>query len=275
MVKYYQPICGAYHLQQKLVNYSIEGNMDMGTWGTAIYSDDTASDIKDDFKEYVADGLTSEEATERLKKEYNPDPDDDEWSVFWLSLALIQWQTGRLLQDVKEKAIEIIDNGSDLMRWLDADKNTQKKRVQALNMLKEQLNMPQPPIKKIPKRFQSFCEFDVGDAISYKLQSGNYIILKVIKIITDKGGSHPVFEVCDWIGSELPIEREINKLKPMEKSKCNGILCIGQVNKKEYPKERITLVAKNTKTYKTQISNYPVTLWRQADDVLKSYFGFC
>ena len=42
----------------------------MGAWGPAIYSDDLACDIRDDFKELIGDGHNSEQATILLEKEY-------------------------------------------------------------------------------------------------------------------------------------------------------------------------------------------------------------
>lgn len=60
----------------------------MGTFGTAIFSDDFACDIRDEFKELIGDGMTSEQATQTLTKSYSASLNDsDEASVFWLSLA--------------------------------------------------------------------------------------------------------------------------------------------------------------------------------------------
>ena len=51
----------------------------MGTWGTAIFSDDTASDVRDEFRDLIGKGLSAEQATNKLLKENAPsldDPDD-------------------------------------------------------------------------------------------------------------------------------------------------------------------------------------------------------
>ncbi len=51
----------------------------MGAWGTAIFSDDTASDVRDDYRDHVGDGLSGIEATDRLLNEWLdtlPDPDE-------------------------------------------------------------------------------------------------------------------------------------------------------------------------------------------------------
>ncbi len=73
----------------------------MGAWGTAIFSDDFAADLRDDFKVFIGDGLTSEEATEKLKKQYSTALRDvEEGPVFCLALAATQWSLGRLIPEV-------------------------------------------------------------------------------------------------------------------------------------------------------------------------------
>ena len=41
----------------------------MGTWGTGIFSDDNAADLRDDYRDFIGDGLSSREATDRLLAE--------------------------------------------------------------------------------------------------------------------------------------------------------------------------------------------------------------
>lgn len=96
----------------------------MGAWGVALYSDDMASDVRDDFKDYIGDGLSSEDATRKMVSEYQPERDMyDVWPVFWLALADTQWSLGRLLPEVKERALHVLESGSDLERWNDDPKS--------------------------------------------------------------------------------------------------------------------------------------------------------
>ena len=81
----------------------------MGAWGTAIFSDDTAGDVRDRFRELIGKGLSTEQATDKLFRQYASslnDPDDG--SPFWLGLAVTQWKCGRLLERVKAKALDIM-----------------------------------------------------------------------------------------------------------------------------------------------------------------------
>jgi hypothetical protein len=43
----------------------------VGTWGPGIFSDDLAADVREDFRDLISQGLTPEEATERLKRDYD------------------------------------------------------------------------------------------------------------------------------------------------------------------------------------------------------------
>src|SRR5687767_3582016 len=103
----------------------------MGTWGAAVFSDDTARDVRNDFLERVADGETVEEATRRLMKEHgvsfrSKDPDN---ATFWISLAAAQWQCGRVVDRVKEKALQVIQDGGDLEAWKIEGRNLAKRRA--------------------------------------------------------------------------------------------------------------------------------------------------
>jgi len=60
----------------------------MGTWGTALYKDDTACDVRDDYRDILGDGLVEPGATEQLIKSWKDElPDPVTAPVFWLALA--------------------------------------------------------------------------------------------------------------------------------------------------------------------------------------------
>ena len=91
----------------------------MGAWGTAIFSDDYACDVRDDYVKEIIRGKTSEEATEAVKKTHlSTDPEDDDAPVFWIALAITQWKKGRLLSEVKA---EVRRYGADKMQDLSPD----------------------------------------------------------------------------------------------------------------------------------------------------------
>jgi hypothetical protein len=110
----------------------------MGAWGTGIFSDDTASDIRDEWRDAVLDGLDSDAATDRLLESFSDlldDPTDEEADnekPFWIALAAAQMETGRLAPGVRDRALEIISSGGDVERWLeDGDEVSARQRERA------------------------------------------------------------------------------------------------------------------------------------------------
>src|SRR5947209_4537342 len=107
----------------------------MGAWGPAIFSDDTASDLRADYRDLIGDGVPGSSATDRLLVEWRGSLEDpDEAPVFWLALAATQWACGRLEPRVQEEALRVIADGSDLRRWA-GDAKLIKKRQAALSKL--------------------------------------------------------------------------------------------------------------------------------------------
>jgi hypothetical protein len=172
----------------------------MGAWGTAIFSD--AADVRDDFKDKTANGKTPLDATNEMIAENQAIlEDNDDAAVFWLSLAAAQWKLGRLVDFVKQKAIEIIGSGQELERWGE-DLKQLKQRKLVLEKLKVQLNSEQPTPKKIYPRFISDTILEIGDLVLYKHPSGKNAYLKVVEISEDKGGKDPRVQILDYFEHE-------------------------------------------------------------------------
>jgi hypothetical protein len=105
----------------------------MGVWGTSIFSDDTASDVRGDYRDLAGNGLAGHEATDKILREYYRQR-ESEMGVVRLALAATQWNCGRLEERVQAKALEIIESGSDLKRW--TGKAFERKRGAALSKLR-------------------------------------------------------------------------------------------------------------------------------------------
>ncbi len=255
----------------------------MGAWGPAIFSDDLACDLRDDFKNLIAEGLSSADATEKLFNSYEINKDDlEECNVFWLSLAATQWKMGRLDEEVKSKAIKIIDSGSDVLRWREeGESGWAKQREKHLLKLKEQLLSPQSEPKKIRKRFKNQTDLKFGDAIAYRLNSGNYVIFRVIDHHTDNGGTFPICEICDWIGKEIPQPDEIEKFDVIKEKVRQTVfdkeyetIIFLQHSKKEYPNTRTLIVARglNIQPKNTRFGGLAFS-WKNLDEELLEHYG--
>ena len=143
----------------------------MGAWGANLYQDDVALDIKDEYKDNLRRGKTNEEAMQEIIDKYQELLEDaEDRGVFWLALADTQWNLGRLDEQVKEQALEIIELGTDLKRW-EINEKLYNKRKEILEKLKEKLLSPQPEEKRMPKYRTYKCEWKNGDVFAYQLKS--------------------------------------------------------------------------------------------------------
>lgn len=246
----------------------------MGTWGTALFSDDTARDVREEYRELVGDGLSGPLATDSLLDEWRPLLDDpDVAPVFWLSLADTQWQCGRLEERVKQKAIEVIDSGADLIRWSDEPKLSLKRRA-VLDKLRSRLLSPQPAEKRIPAHFRDRCDWSIGEVIAYRLASGRLCLFRVIGSHTDRGGTSPVCELLDWVGDEPPGLLKIKRLPvrtsggPLHSSQ----FVLGRTSEKEYPTARVQRLGLRLPPAQ-KAGGYSGFLWRHLDRLLEETFG--
>lgn len=203
----------------------------MGTWGTELYQDDDTCDIKEEYLNYLRIGKTNEEALQEVISDNEEMIKDDEIGpLFWLALADTQWKYGRLTNDIRDRALEVIDSGKDLERWKE-DKKLFQKRKKVLEKLKEKLSTQQPPEKKVRKMTFERPNWKVGDVILYQLLNEDlknhrwykkYVLLKVMG--TEKytiGYLDPekyyheneLVGIFNWIGDEKVNLKKIDKLK--------------------------------------------------------------
>jgi hypothetical protein len=252
----------------------------MGTWGTAIFSDDLAADIRDDYRDYLGDGLSGAQATERLVAE-NLDSlkNPDEAAVFWFALAATQWKHGRLEERVKSRALHAIASGKDVRRWEDENPKEAKKRAAVLEKLKLQLESPPPPAKKVPKRFVSNCSWTKGQVIAYQLLSGRIALLVVVEFGTGRGGIYPICGLLDFVGSSIPTEVEIltlmlKKRQPDEPwHQSPHVFSISGSSQREYPHERVTALQTMLAPPALSRRLLCVYSWANFDEMLKLHYG--
>ena len=116
----------------------------MGTWGPSLYSSDIASDLRTMIGAVPKLPFDDERVVEVLcdrEAELANDPTNEDHSVFWLVLADQFEKRGVASARVREKAIAIIDDGSDLamLEKLGLQSADLRKRAQALGQLRARL----------------------------------------------------------------------------------------------------------------------------------------
>jgi len=141
----------------------------MGAWGAKLYQDDIAEDVKGQFKDLLRRGKTTEEITKQMINDYSVEiGDSDDSPVFWFALADTQWNLGRLMPEVREQALELLDRGYDLARWQEENPKLAVIREKVLKELQQKLNSPQPPEKKISQYRLYKCKWNIGDVFAYQ-----------------------------------------------------------------------------------------------------------
>jgi hypothetical protein len=107
----------------------------MGTWGYGIFDDDTASDLRWEFEDAIAEGLDVSGTTQRVLETLGEAVDDfDDGPTIWLSLAELQMGLGSLQPTVRERALELMEQ--DLERWEESGPDEVAKRKAVLEDLR-------------------------------------------------------------------------------------------------------------------------------------------
>ena len=83
----------------------------MGTWGTEILENDYSMDVHGEYISLLYNGIEKDEALNKLIDQFKVVTNEEEkFTNFWLAVALAQYETGRLSDEVKGIVIRIIDN---------------------------------------------------------------------------------------------------------------------------------------------------------------------
>jgi len=184
-----------------------------GAWGTAIFSNDTSQDVREEFRDLIGDGFNADEATTRLVDSYRPE-DPDVAADFWLGLALVQHQLGRLTERALDAALAIIESGHDPGRWTGKD---QLRRAGALEKARHTLNTPQPSPRRVKPRVRVTTSLIAGQHVIFRLASGRRLLMRVTRTRSDQGGTYLTAVPLQWDDSQqVPRDAELVALTPHE-----------------------------------------------------------
>jgi len=190
----------------------------LGAWGTAIFSDDSASDVRDEWREAILDGLSPEDATQRLLETFDDYLEEaDTERLFWMALAAAQMETGRLLPDVCNRALAIIDGGGDVDRWReDGDESLARQRARVLERLAAKLRGPQPKPKRLRRPVALSVPLEVGDVVRVQAQREGENEALVVVVGHGEGLApgelYPIVAPLAWEGRRVPKRDRIARL---------------------------------------------------------------
>ena len=168
----------------------------MGTWGVAIFGNDTAADVRDEFRELIEDGRSDEGATSEVLQKFREglaDPDDAPF--IWTGLAAVQHRLGRLQPSVRDRAIDVIDSGAGLQLWED-DKLRAKRKAVLVKLRGELLGPARKRVEvRRPRRKPSPVQ--KGDVFLLRLLNGRKARFRVVAIDEARDGDWPIVDVID------------------------------------------------------------------------------
>ena len=261
----------------------------MGAWGPAIFSSDTACDVRGTYEDMLCYGHTPEEAEAQTIKEMEMDrlhPEDDPDA--WLALAATEWRCGRKLSDdVRAIAMALIDQPILTDLW-----KTEKLRLsrrKALDKLRDQLNAPLPKPKRLRPLPTIHSPWQVGDVIAVKLPekeerpalSGKYALLLFTEISTSKVSRYapetmtedtPYFVTYYWWGDDLSQCKEVID-RQVFMAKDSSILISRDVKK---PIQKVFSAFALAKSEMAQYKEHPVVAHIDLPDLteIKSQFYY-
>ena len=145
----------------------------MGTWNVSISGNDTAQDLKSEYQAvfFYNDVETALAKIDTYVRSMFDESDEEEWSCYFYSLAEFMWKHGILTEDVRARAIDMIDSGFGLEIWELEGTSTLNKRKKVLAEFRGKLLSPQPPKKKIRFNLHMMPIFQTGDLVALQLKT--------------------------------------------------------------------------------------------------------
>lgn len=218
----------------------------MGAWGVGINSNDTASDLREEYEVafYYNNVETALKKIEAMVRKNGTDETDEiEWPDYIYSLADFMWKKGILTDHVREQALDLIDRGVGLSEWGEEGKSILRQREKVLEKFRNQLLSPMPEKKKIRLSINTKTIFEPGDVIALRLQTkgkerivecperreldemmdGKYILIRKIydniswtsEVEPDVQNKWPVFQLYNYYSNEVPQMPIVPQLEPM------------------------------------------------------------
>ena len=182
----------------------------MGVWGTSLFSDDVACDVRDHYRELLEDGAEDSAATQQTVEKFRTYLDEPE-GIALLALAVTQSTLGRLDSDIRDRALAVIDRGADLEVWEHENPKQLAKRRGTLERARAQLLGPQPPRRRLraPKRISSGLAG--GDVLALALPR-RIVLLRVVRVRAHRLGETPILEELEFDGTEVPSPEVLERL---------------------------------------------------------------
>ena len=195
----------------------------MGTWNIHLFSNDLACDVRDTYMELLSRQFSNDEAYKLTCENFAEVMGTDEEALFWCALAACQWDVGRLVPEVKSKALGFIKSNNGFLNWTEHPKLALRWEA-VLKKLENKIESPMPP-EKIFRKKVDFVKnpWVVGDIFAYQFHSrkaythellGKYILFqKLSDVEYYKDTYFSVIQVYDKVFDMLPSLADIENVR--------------------------------------------------------------
>lgn len=154
---------------------------------TSLGRSEQAAVVRNRFVELLRQGKTGEEAVEELQSMTGDQKDTQFGREFWMALADIMWNYGRLTEQVKINALRAIDSCRQVTMERRGSDRQYLLQMEYLSRLESKLQTPQPEQKKVAT-YQLFVnDWEPGDVLSYRLSgaaeayAGQLVFVHVVR----------------------------------------------------------------------------------------------
>jgi hypothetical protein len=181
-------------------------------WGTSLFSDDLACDLRDHYRQLLEDGAEDGVATRLTLEKFHSYLDESD-SVALIAFAVTQSKLGRLEPDIRDRALARIDAGADLAVWEREEPKLLPKRRAVLEQARARLTGPQPARRRLRPPKRALSGLGAGDVLALALPR-RVALLRVVRVHVHRLGETPVLEELDFDGSEVPTRDALERLGP-------------------------------------------------------------
>lgn len=120
------------------------------------------------------------------------------------------------------------------------------------------------------------CDWSCGQVIAYQLTSKRKVLFLVVALEADRGGTHPICGLLDFVGAELPDVSRIQELPLKECVRAGNrppyVFSNGRLSQREYPSARVIPLQVFVK-FPKKICEFTICTWRYLDELLKRDYG--
>jgi len=155
----------------------------MGTWGIALSSSDTFSDIYSEYFNQFNSGIAANKILTNIEQQFEDVlADEDERNDFVFAVVKASWEIGQISKKYKDELKNIIDKKLEIERWLRLDGSNKDAEKRQLNVvaLYEKVSVNNLKPKKIKRIKLVDGYFEKGDCIIFKDSENNYTAIVVL-----------------------------------------------------------------------------------------------